>query len=136
VLVELGVVEQRYNAVKEVLDRQGTVTEVAERYGVTRQSLQLAPALPGAGDGRPRRSLQATEELPAPHAGPSRDPGNRAPKRASPLGTETPGLRARPQATRPGALSLSIHPRWARSHATYRERCNLLIGMSVFLSCR
>jgi transposase-like protein len=38
VLVELGVVEQRYDAVKEVLDG-GTVTEVARRYGVTRQSL-------------------------------------------------------------------------------------------------
>jgi transposase-like protein len=38
VLVELGVVEQRYDAVKEVLEG-GTVTEVAERYGVTRQSL-------------------------------------------------------------------------------------------------
>jgi len=39
VLVELGVVQQRYDAVKEVLDGEGTVTEVAERYGVTRQSL-------------------------------------------------------------------------------------------------
>jgi transposase-like protein len=39
VLVELGVVEQRYDAVKEVVDGGGTVTEVAERYGVTRQSL-------------------------------------------------------------------------------------------------
>jgi transposase-like protein len=39
VLVELGVVEQRYDAVKEVLDGGGTVTEVAERYSVTRQSL-------------------------------------------------------------------------------------------------
>jgi transposase-like protein len=39
VLVELGVVEQRYDAVKEVLDEGGAVTEVAERYGVTRQSL-------------------------------------------------------------------------------------------------
>lgn len=38
-LVELGVVEQRYDAVKEVLEGRGTVTEVAERYGVTRQSL-------------------------------------------------------------------------------------------------
>ena len=38
-LVELGVVEQRYDAVKEVLDGGGTVTEVARRYGVTRQSL-------------------------------------------------------------------------------------------------
>jgi hypothetical protein len=39
VLVELGVVEQRFDAVKEVLDGEGTVTEVARRYGVTRQSL-------------------------------------------------------------------------------------------------
>jgi hypothetical protein len=31
VLVELGVVEQRYDAVKEVLEGRGTVTEVAER---------------------------------------------------------------------------------------------------------
>ena len=38
-LVELGVVEQRYDSVKEVLEGRGTVTEVAERYGVTRQSL-------------------------------------------------------------------------------------------------
>jgi hypothetical protein len=37
VLVELGVVEQRYDAVKEVLEGRGTVTEVAERYGVTRR---------------------------------------------------------------------------------------------------
>jgi transposase-like protein len=39
VLVELGVVEQRYDAVNEVRDGEGTVTEVAERNGVTRQSL-------------------------------------------------------------------------------------------------
>src|SRR6266542_197434 len=39
VLVELGVVEQRYDAVKEVLERRGTVTEVAQKYGVTRQSV-------------------------------------------------------------------------------------------------
>lgn len=38
-LVELGIVEQRYDAVKEVLERRGTVTEVAQRYGVTRQSV-------------------------------------------------------------------------------------------------
>src|SRR6266545_2279240 len=31
--------QQRYDAVKEVLEGQGTVTEVADRYGVTRQSL-------------------------------------------------------------------------------------------------
>ncbi len=38
-LVELGVMQQRYDAVKEVLDGAVTVTEVAERIGVTRQSL-------------------------------------------------------------------------------------------------
>jgi transposase-like protein len=38
-LVELGVVGQRYDAVEDVLDGEGTGTEVACRYGVTRQSL-------------------------------------------------------------------------------------------------
>jgi transposase len=37
-LVELGVVEQRYRAVLEVLDG-ASVTEVARRYGVARQTL-------------------------------------------------------------------------------------------------
>jgi transposase-like protein len=38
VLVELGVVEQRFRAVQEVLDGV-PVTEVARRYGVTRQTV-------------------------------------------------------------------------------------------------
>lgn len=38
VLVELGVVEQRYQAVLEVL-RGATVTDVARRYGVARQTV-------------------------------------------------------------------------------------------------
>ena len=33
VLVELGVVEQRYGAVLEVLDEGAAVTDVARRYG-------------------------------------------------------------------------------------------------------
>jgi len=37
VLVELGVAEQRYRAVLEVLDEGATVTDVARRYGVARQ---------------------------------------------------------------------------------------------------
>ena len=37
-LVELGVVEQRYRAVLEVLDG-ATVTEVARRFGVSRQTV-------------------------------------------------------------------------------------------------
>jgi hypothetical protein len=46
VLVELGVVEQRYRAVLEVLDDGAPVTEVARRYGVTRprSSLCVPPA--------------------------------------------------------------------------------------------
>jgi transposase InsO family protein len=39
VLVELGVVEQRYRAVLEVLDEGALVTDVARRYGVARQTV-------------------------------------------------------------------------------------------------
>jgi transposase InsO family protein len=39
VLVELGVVEQRYRAVLEVLEEGATVTAVARRYGVARQTV-------------------------------------------------------------------------------------------------
>ena len=38
-LLELTVVEQRYNAVMEVLRDGGMVVEVAERYGVSRQAV-------------------------------------------------------------------------------------------------
>ncbi len=38
-LVELGLVEQRYQAVLEVLNTGASVTQVASRFGVTRQSL-------------------------------------------------------------------------------------------------
>ena len=36
-LVELGLVEQRYQAVLEVLDDGATVTDVARRFGVSRR---------------------------------------------------------------------------------------------------
>jgi transposase InsO family protein len=39
VLVELGLVEQRYQAVLEVLNDGATVTDVARRYGVARQTV-------------------------------------------------------------------------------------------------
>jgi DNA invertase Pin-like site-specific DNA recombinase len=39
VLVELGLVEQRYKAVLEVLNDGATVTDVARRYGVGRQAV-------------------------------------------------------------------------------------------------
>ena len=38
-LVELGLVEQRYRAVLEVLDDGATVVDVARRYGVARQTV-------------------------------------------------------------------------------------------------
>ena len=38
-LVELGVAEQRYRAVLEVLDDGSSVTDVARRYGVARQTV-------------------------------------------------------------------------------------------------
>ena len=38
-LVELGLVEQRYQAVLEVLNNASTVTDVAVRFGVTRQTV-------------------------------------------------------------------------------------------------
>jgi hypothetical protein len=39
VLVELGLVELRYQAVLEVLNNASTVTDVAVRFGVTRQTV-------------------------------------------------------------------------------------------------
>jgi transposase len=39
VLVELGLVEQRYQAVLEVINLTSTVTDVAVRFGVTRQTV-------------------------------------------------------------------------------------------------
>ena len=38
-LVELGLVEQRYKAVSEVLVDGATVTEVAQRLGISRQTV-------------------------------------------------------------------------------------------------
>jgi transposase len=51
VLVELGVVEQRYRAVLEVLGEGTPVTEVARRYGVARQTVRgwLARCASGGG---------------------------------------------------------------------------------------
>ena len=40
-LVELGLVEQRYQAVLEVLNDGATVTDVARRYGVARQTVHV-----------------------------------------------------------------------------------------------
>ncbi len=56
-LVELGLVEQRYQAVREVLDHGATVIDVARRNGVARQTVHewlrryAARGLPGLVDG-------------------------------------------------------------------------------------
>lgn len=39
VLMEMGLVEQRYKAVLEVLEGAASVTDVARRYGVGRQAV-------------------------------------------------------------------------------------------------
>ena len=49
--VELSVMEQRYHAVMEVVSGV-PVTEVARRYGVSRQAVRLAPM--------PLRQMEAT----------------------------------------------------------------------------
>jgi transposase InsO family protein len=60
VLVELGLVEQRYAAVLEVINQASTVTDVAVRFGVTRQTVHrwlrryAAEGLAGLVDGSAR----------------------------------------------------------------------------------
>jgi transposase InsO family protein len=60
VLVELNVVEQRYQAVLEVINDGATVTDVARRNGVSRQTVHVwlrrygADGLSGLVDGSPR----------------------------------------------------------------------------------
>ncbi len=73
-LVELGLVEQRYRAVLEVLNDGATVTDVARRYGVVRQTVHTwlrkyaAHGLAGLADGSSRPAScphQMTPELEA-----------------------------------------------------------------------
>ena len=59
-LVELGLVEQRYQAVLEVLNDGATVTDVARRYGVARQTVhEWLRQLRGRGLGRVGGSVVA-----------------------------------------------------------------------------
>jgi len=70
VLVELGLVEQRYRAVLEVLNDGATVTDVARRYGVARQTVHewlrkyAAQGLAGLVD-RSSRPLSSPLQMPA-----------------------------------------------------------------------
>lgn len=68
-LVELGLVEQRYKAVLEVLDGAVSVTDVARRYGVGRQTVHTwlrryaAEGLPGLAD-RSSRPSSCPHQMP------------------------------------------------------------------------
>jgi transposase-like protein len=60
VLAELGVVEQRYRAVLEVLEEGLPVTEVARRHGVARQTVHEWLARYAAGGLADRSSRPAS----------------------------------------------------------------------------
>ena len=70
VIVELSVVEQRYQAVLEVLNNGATVTDVARRYGVARQTVHewlrryASQDLAGLVDGS-ARPLSCPHQMPA-----------------------------------------------------------------------
>jgi transposase InsO family protein len=70
VLVELGLVEQRYQAVLEVINDGATVTEVARRHGVARQTVHVwlrayaADGLRGLAD-RSSRPLSCPHQMDA-----------------------------------------------------------------------
>jgi transposase len=70
VLAELGAVEQRYRAVLEVLEEGVSVTEVARRYGVVRQTVHTwlrryaEDGLGGLAD-RPSRPVSCPHQMPA-----------------------------------------------------------------------
>ena len=69
VLVELGLVEQRYQAVLEVLQQASSVTDVAVRFGVTRQTVHrwlrryAADGLAGLVDGS-AKPLSCPHQMP------------------------------------------------------------------------
>jgi transposase-like protein len=67
VLVELGVVEQRYHTVLEVLEGGAPVTEVARRYGVARQTVHewLSRYADGGLAYRSSRPVSCPHQMPA-----------------------------------------------------------------------
>jgi len=67
VLVELGVVEQRYRAVLEVLDEGVPVTVVARRYGVARQTVHEWLARYANGGGLAGLADRSPRPLACPH---------------------------------------------------------------------
>jgi transposase-like protein len=119
VLVELGLVEQRYKAVAEVLQAHVPVTVVAERYGVGRQAVhEWLRALCGRGPRRPRRSQQSPGHLSAPDAPGRRSSGPQDAALPSELGTShhlEPPHRRGPRAA-PGAQLHLSGPRASSPH--------------------
>ncbi len=96
--------EQRYQAVMEVLGAHIPVTEVAERYGVSRQGgASMDPALSlGRHRGAAGPAHDATLEPPSPR--PESGGGDLRDAAQPPaLGTPDPGLLARTRRHRPGA---------------------------------
>jgi len=104
VLAELTMTEQRYRAVLEV--QAGVpVSEVAERFGVSRQAVHLDRLVLAGGAGRP--------VAPPAGASGSDQPGGGAPdlrdaSGASTVGTAAAGLRARPGRL-PGSRAVIDH---------------------------
>ena len=103
-LVELGLVEQRYKAVLEVLNDGANVTDVARRYGVGRQTVHTwlrrytAEGLGGLADHSPRPDT-CPHQMPAPRRG----PGPRDAPAAPGLGTTDHLEPADPRGSRTGA---------------------------------
>jgi transposase len=67
VLVELGVVEQRYRAVLEVLEEGAPVIEVAHRYGVARQTVHEWLARYASGGGLAGLADRSSRPVSCPH---------------------------------------------------------------------
>ncbi len=124
VLVELGLVEQRYKAVLEVLEDAASVTDVARRYGVERQAVHTWLARYAEdGSGWPRGQELQARHLPAPDAAAGRGQGrSRCAGRIPQWGPRTILNRltragSRTAALEVGDLSLPRAPRAHRSQA-------------------
>ena len=95
-LVVLGIVEQRLQAVLEVLNQGRTVTEVAARYGVARQTLQRwLGRYQTDGIGRAGGPVASPQVVSASDAGQGRGCGGGVAAGPHPLGAETLGVGAR-----------------------------------------
>jgi hypothetical protein len=89
-LVELSMVEQRCQAVREVLDTGASVTDVAVRYAASTAGLFIAgSSAKPPGLGGPRRPELQTRSLSPSDVTRDRGPHRRAPKSASRMGPRT-----------------------------------------------